>query len=341
MATTIKDVAKMAEVSISTVSRVINDSKPVSPEARRRVLKAIDELGYKPNEIARSLVTKKSNVMGIIVDDIGSSYVAQIIRGVEEVGRMYNYDLLLLSSYGDKDSEHRFAQLLMQKQVAGIIVVSEILNMEIVEYLNKTKIPFVYLNKYYNVLESPTVAIDNYDASKKVMKYLVDGGHKKIAYVSQEKDIEITIEKQKVEAYKKWMKRIKESPLILYVDGHNISTGYKLGNQVKNLIEKDGVTALYCCEDEIALGIINYLYDHNIKVPEDISIVGYGDTSLASVYRPKLTTIKEPYYDIGAVSIRKILKQLQGESLERQTTLLPVQLIVRDSSDTIKDKNIK
>ena len=337
MATTIKDVAKMAEVSISTVSRVINDSKPVSPEARRRVLDAIEELGYRPNEIARSLVTKKTNVMGIIVDDIGSSYVAQIIRGVEEVGRMYNYDLLLLSSYGEKDSELRFAQLLMQKQVAGIIVVSEILNIETLEYLNKTKIPFVYLNKYYNVLESPTVAIDNYDASEKVMKYLIDGGHKKIAYVTQKKDIDITIEKQKIDAYKKWMSSIKEIPIILSVDGHNISTGYNLGNQVKNLIKKDQVTALYCCEDEIALGVINYLYDHHIKVPEDISIIGYGDTSLASVYRPELTTIKEPYYDIGAVSIRKILKQLQGEKLESQTIVLPVQLIIRDSSDIIKN----
>ena len=337
MATTIKDVAKMAEVSISTVSRVINDSKPVSPEARRRVLDAIEELGYRPNEIARSLVTKKTNVMGIIVDDIGSSYVAQIIRGVEEVGRMYNYDLLLLSSYGEKDSELRFAQLLMQKQVAGIIIVSEILNIETLEYLNKTKIPFVYLNKYYNVLESPTVAIDNYDASEKVMKYLIDGGHKKIAYVTQKKDIDITIEKQKIDAYKKWMSSIKEIPIILSVDGHNISTGYNLGNQVKNLIKKDQVTALYCCEDEIALGVINYLYDHHIKVPEDISIIGYGDTSLASVYRPALTTIKEPYYDIGAVSIRKILKQLEGEELESQTIVLPVQLIIRDSSDIIKN----
>ncbi len=337
MATTIKDVAKMAKVSISTVSRVINDSKPVSPEARRRVLNAIEELGYKPNEIARSLVTKKSNVMGIIVDDIGSSYVAQIIRGVEEVGRMYNYDLLLLSTYGSKDSELRFAQLLMQKQVAGIILVSEIFNMEIIDYLNKSKVPFVYLNKYYNVLESPTVAIDNYDASKKVMDYLISGGHKRIAYVSQDKDKDITIEKQKIQAYKKMMGEINESPIILNVGGHSIATGYEIGKEVKDLIDHNKISAIYCCEDEIALGIINYLYDHNIRVPEDISVIGYGDTSLASVYRPKLTTIKEPYYDIGAVSIRKILKQLQGEKLDSQTTVLPVQLIIRDSSDYVKN----
>lgn len=331
MAITIKDVAKMAEVSISTVSRVINDSKPVSPEARRRVLKAIDELGYKPNEVARSLVTKKSNLIGIIVDDIGSSYVAQIIRGVEEVGRMYNYDLLLCSSYGDKESELRFAQLLMQKQVAGIIIVSEILNNEVLAYLDMSKIPFVYLNKYYNVLESPNVSINNKAASDKVMSYLAEQGHKKIVYITQEKDVELTIEKHKLEAYREWMKKLNENTTVFEVDGHEIYHGYDLGSKIIERLLEEQITAVYCCEDEIAIGLINYFYDHNIKVPDDISVVGYGDITLASYFRPMLTTIKEPYYDIGAVSIRRILKVIQGEKIEEQTIVLPVQLIVRDS----------
>lgn len=331
MTVTIKDVARMAEVSISTVSRVINDSKPVSPEARRRVLKAIEELGYKPNEVARSLVTKKSNIIGIIVDDIGSSYVAQIIRGVEEVGRMYNYDLLLCSSYGDKESELRFSQLLMQKQVAGIIIVSEILNNDVLSFLDMSRIPFVYLNKYYNVLESPNVSINNREASDKVMKHLIEEGHKRIAYVTQEKDVELTIEKHKLEAYREWVGNIGGDPMVFEVDGHEIENGYDLGNRIVERLLEERITAVYCCEDEIAIGLINYLYDHNIKVPEDISVVGYGDITLASYFRPMLTTIKEPYYDIGAVSIRRILKVLQGEKVEEQTIVLPVQLIVRDS----------
>ena len=126
MAVTIKDVAKLAEVSISTVSRVINDSKPVSPEARRRVLHAIETLGYEPNEIARSLVTKKSNLIGVVVNDIGNHYVSQIVRGIEEIGRMYNYDIIVSSSYGNAETELKFLQLLKTKQVEGIILVSEI-----------------------------------------------------------------------------------------------------------------------------------------------------------------------------------------------------------------------
>ncbi|MDX9916529.1 MAG: LacI family DNA-binding transcriptional regulator [Gudongella sp.] len=335
MTVTIKDVASASGVSISTVSRVINESKPVSPEARRRVLKAIEDLGYKPNEIARSLVTKKSNLIGIIVDDIGSSYVAQIIRGVEEVGRMYNYDLLLCSSYGDKEAEIRFVQLLMQKQVAGMIIVSEILNNEVLSYLDMGRAPFVYLNKYYNVLESPNVSINNKEASEKVMDFLVKQGHKKIAYVTQEKDIEYTIEKHKIEAYRECMDELDEVHTIFEVDGHEIKDGYKLGEKIIEELLEGKITAVYCCEDEIALGLINYFYDHNIKVPDDISVVGYGDITIASYFRPMLTTVKEPYYDIGAVSIRRILKVIQGENIEEQTIILPVQLMVRDSSRSL------
>ena len=106
-APTIKDVAKLAGVSISTVSRVMNESKPVSPESRRKVLDAIKKLDFKPNELARSLVMRKSNMIGVIVKDIGISYMAQIIRGIEEIGRMYNYDILLSSTYGDIEVEHK------------------------------------------------------------------------------------------------------------------------------------------------------------------------------------------------------------------------------------------
>lgn len=331
MSATIKDVARLAEVSISTVSRVINDSKPVSPEARRKVLNAIEVLGYKPNEVARSLVTKKSNLIGVIVDDIGNSYVAQIVRGIEEIGRMYNYDILLSSSYGEGETESKYVQLLMRKQVEGIILVSEIVNSDITDYIKDYSIPFVYLNKFYNILESPTVSIDNELASTMMMEYLTSLGHRNILYITHEKDMEITIEKDKVKGYNKIIESIGSKPLICNVDGHSIDDGYNIGNKVKEIIDENNVTAVFCCQDEIAIGLINYLYDNNIKVPDDISVAGYGDITLGSIYRPKLTTVKEPYYDIGAVAIRRILKEIEGDATEEQVLRLPIQLMKRDS----------
>lgn len=336
MSATIKDVAKLAEVSISTVSRVINDSKPVSPEARRKVLKAIDELGYKPNEIARSLVTKKSNLIGIIVDDIGNSYVAQIVRGIEEIGRMYKYDIVLCSSYGSEEAEIRFIQLLMQKQVEGIIIASEIETTKIAESINKYKVPFVYLNRLYNISKTPTVTIDNEVASRKMVDYLYELGHKNVLYVTWNKNIELTIEKSKIQGYTDGILNRGGLPLVCGVGGYKIEDGYNNGEKILEAIEKNNVTAVFCCQDEIAIGLINYLYDKGIKVPEDVSVVGYGDISLASIYRPKLTTIKEPYYDFGAVAIRRILKEINGEIPDKRTLKLPVQLIKRES---VKDIN--
>ncbi len=332
MAATIKDVAKMAKVSISTVSRVINDSKPVSPEAKRRVLKAIEELEYRPNEIARSLVTKKSNLIGVIVGDIGNSYVAQIVRGIEEVGRMYDYDIVLCSSYGSAETEIKFVQLLRRKQTEGIILVSEIDNKEVVNQITEFKLPFVYLNKYYTIDKSPTVTIDNYEAAEVMMNYLYSKDHRRVLYITQKKDKEITIESLKIKAYEKSIKSWGLEPNVLSIDGRSIDDGYYSGPMVEKIIKEEDITAIFCCQDEIAIGLINYFYDKGIRVPEDISVVGYGDISLASIYRPTITTIREPYYDLGAVAIRSLLKKLNDEEEGEQTINLPIQLLERESS---------
>lgn len=335
MAVTIKDVAKLAGVSISTVSRVINDSKPVSPEARRKVLHAIKELEYEPNEVARSLVTKKSNLIGVIVDDIGSHYVAQIVRGIEEIGRMYNYDIVLSSSYGSAETEMKFLQLLRTKQAEGIILVSEILNEELLEYVNELKVEFIYLNRYYNVPELPTISLDNKKATKMMMDYLIGLGHENILYVTQAKDIDLTIERFKIEAYKESMEEIGKEPIFHHVDGHAIYLGYNSGPDIIKKVKDNNITAVFCCQDELAIGFMNYLHDNNIKVPDEISVVGYGDINVAPIYRPPLTTIKEPYYDIGAVSVRKILKRLIGEPIDEDKIILPIRLMERESCKKI------
>lgn len=337
MSVTIKDVAKLAGVSISTVSRVINNSKPVSLEVRKKVLEAIDELGYKPNEVARSLVTRKSNLIGVIITDIGNSYIAQMVRGIEEVGRMYNYDIVLSSSYGDPDTEKKFAQLLRSKQVEGIILVSEKNNDEVIKEIQDYKIPFVYLNKYYSNSNTPTVSIDNFEASLKMTKYLLGLGHKKILYVTANEEKEASLEKFKIDGYRKAIKDNGKSKDFLYsANGFTIDDGYNMGEDVLELIKENKITAVFCCQDELAIGLINYCYDNNIKVPEDLSICGYGDTKIASVYRPKLTTVKEPYYDIGAVSIRRIIKKLKDEKIEEDHIFLPIRIMKRESCRRIK-----
>jgi len=329
LAVTIKDVAKLSGVSISTVSRVINDSKPVSPEVKRKVLEVIEEIGYKPNEIARTLVTKKSYLIGVIVTDLADSYVADMVRGIEEIGKMYNYDILLCSSYGDKEAELKYIQLLNRKQVEGMILISSTLDDEVDKKVSEYDIPFVYLSRYSKSEKYPTVSIDYHFAAYEMTKYLISLGHEKIGYVGYLED-ENSTQYEKLKGYKRAMDEMElDSSYIFKTKGLNIREGYSALN---NSLTENGITALLCSSDKIAIGALNYCYDNNIKTPEDISIVGFGDIQIASLIRPKLTTVKEPFYDIGAVAIRKIIKELSKESNEEKHIKLPYQIQKRDSS---------
>ncbi len=340
MASTIKDVAKMADVSISTVSRVINDSKPVSPEARRRVLHAISVLDYKPNEVARSLVTKKSNIIGVIVSDIGNQYVSQVLRGVEEIGRMYNFDILLSSSYDDPEVEIKFANLFSQKQVEGIIIISEILNQKLLYKLDEFKIPCVVINRFYNVDEAPTVTINNKAASYNMTDYLINMGHKSIGYVAMRKDMDRTNEKYKIRGYRDAMRATGLKPSTLYCEGLTEADALELFEEHEDDFRKGKYSVLFCSQDLMAVHLMNVMRDHGMKVPEDMSFAGFGGSTLSDIYRPKLTTVKEPYYDIGAVAIRKLFKMLDKKNTDKseEMILLPVEIIKRQSVVDLNDK---
>ncbi|MDU1044233.1 LacI family DNA-binding transcriptional regulator [Peptoniphilus rhinitidis] len=337
MASTIKDVAKMADVSISTVSRVINDSKPVSPEARRRVLHAIEVLDYKPNEVARSLVTKKSNLIGVIVEDIGSNFISQILRGVEEVGRMYKYDILLSSSYGDPESEMKFANLLAQKQVEGIIVISNLHNPKLEYKLEDSKIPYVVISNFYDI-EKFSATIDYEKASYDMVSYLISKGHKNIASLGIRKDIDRTFEKKKIEGYNRAMEEHGLKKVNMYVEGLGEEFVKSEEDTIIETVKKEKITAIFASYDTIAIHLINLLLDNNYKTPDDISVTGFGGSYISNIYRPKVTTVKIPYYDIGAVSIRKILKKIAKEDDNlAENVVLPSEILERESVKILND----
>ena len=333
MTATIKDVAKKAGVSISTVSRVINDSKPVSSEVKQRVLDVVKELNYKPNEIARTLVTKRSYLIGVIVTDLADSYVAEMVRGIEEIGKMYNYDILLCSTFGEKEEEVKYVRLLNTKQVEGIILISDILNEELHEQTQPSRAPIVYLNRFYYRQEYHTVRIDNFKASYQMTNYLISLGHKRVAYISNKGDKSF-LETDKIKGYKKAISEHSAlEEIIFYSKDRDIEDGYEVAQELVDSSEK--ITAVFCSYDELAIGTLNYLYDNNIKVPDEISVAGFGDIKTASIWRPTLTTVKEPFYDIGAVAIRRIIKELKGEKIDNTDTILPFKIQVRGSTRKI------
>ena len=328
---TIKDVAKLAGVSISTVSRVMNDSKPVSPEARKKVLDAINKLDFKPNQLARSLVMKKSNLIGVIVEDIGIEYMAQLIRGVEEIGHLYKYDIILSSTYGDDNALENAIEFLSTKQVEGIVVISEDISAEILVKLRDNKIPFLLLDKLHDFKKINTVKIDYEKEQYDLIKHLYEQGHENIAYVTLKNHNYLT--DTKINGYEKFIKENNLKSIIIEADGKNSDDGYNIGEEVISQAKSENVSAISFYNDQTAVGFISYCYDNNIKIPEDYSVVGFGNFEISRVYRPKLTTVSIPNYDIGAIGIRALIKRIRGEEdILENDWVLDAQLIERDST---------
>lgn len=328
---TIKDVAKLAGVSISTVSRVMNDSKPVSPEARKKVLDAINKLDFKPNELARSLVMRKSNLIGVIVEDIGIEYMAQLIRGVEEIGHLYKYDIILSSTYGDDNALENAIDFLSTKQVEGIVVISEDISAEILVKLRDNKIPFLLLDKLHDFKKINTVKIDYEKEEYELTKYLYEQGHENIAYVTLKDHNYLT--DIKIAGYEKFINENNLKSIIIEADGKTSDDGYNIGEEVISKAKSENVSAISFYNDQTAVGFISYCLDNNIKIPEDYSVVGFGNFEISRVYRPKLTTVSIPNYDIGAIGIRALIKRIRGEEdILENDWVLDAQLIERDST---------
>ncbi len=325
---TIKDVARLAEVSISTVSRVINDSKPVSPEVRKRVLKVIEETGYKPNDVARSLVTRRSYLIGVIVNNLAQSYVADIVRGIEEIGKMYGYDILLCSSYSSTETQEKYLQLLDRKQAEGLFLVGSKFDDEIIKMAKSFNKPCVFFTR--NVSDKINhITIDCNSAIYEMTKYLIEEGHRKIAYFSDFED-RTSVESEKIEGY---LKAVEDNELeyskIYVVGGNKHNQAYELG---KSIIGETGdFTACVCSSDEIAIGILDSFLDNGISVPDDMSVVGFGNIREGKFVRPELTTIGEPYYDVGAVGMRMLIKMIKGDKTKQGRMELPFTIEKRKS----------
>ena len=327
---TIKDVAKLAGVSISTVSRVINDSKPVTDEVKQRVLDVIKETGYVPNPLARSLVTKKSKLIGVIVPEVSDSFVNEILNGIEAVAKMYDYDILLVNTYSDKQQEIDSIRLLKTKQVEGIVMVSWILDEDHVNYMKESRIPAVYISKTARDYDIYTVSTSNENATYDMTKYLIENNHKEIALIMTSKE-ETILEAERRTGYERALKdnSIEVRDELIKHGNTDYEGGY---NSMKELLDDKIIpSAVFVTGDEAAVGAINEIFDAGYNVPQDISVVGFNDTKLSKIYRPKLTTVFQPLFDMGAVSIRALIKLINGEPVEEKKIELPYQIMERES----------
>lgn len=331
MPVTIKDVAKKANVSISTVSRVINSSKPVSEDIKKRVYKVIEELGYSPNPVARSLVMKKTKLIGVIVPDISRAFVGELLNAIEDIAKTYAYDIVLCNTYGETATEKRYIDLLQAKQAEGIVYVTRQIDDVNRQLLSKSNIPIVLINLDGTAYDVLSVTVDQEQATYDMISYLLSIGHRKIGLIRSGDDSQ-SYGVQQRQGYQRALTEhgVTYDESLVFDSNYNLEHVYQI---VDDLIKR-GVapTALFAASDDMAISAINAVVDNGLNVPADISVCGAHNSKIATLYRPRLTTVKHPIYDMGAIAVRLMIKAINSQTPKDKLVVLPHEIIVREST---------
>lgn len=315
---TIYDVAREAGVSMATVSRVVNGNKNVKENTRKKVLDVIDRLDYRPNAVARGLASKKTTTVGVVIPNIANSYFSLLAKGIDDIATMYKYNIVLASSDEDDEKEVSVVNNLFAKQVDGIIFMGHHLTEKIRTEFSRSRTPIVLAGTVDLEHQLPSVNIDYKGAVKEVVDILAKN-HQKIAFVSGPLTDDIN-GKLRLSGYKEGLKQntlhFKEG--LVFESHYKYSDGFELAQRVIS----SGATAIYVTEDSLAAGLLNGLFAAGKSVPEDFEIVTSNDSAVTQYTRPNLTSISQPIYDLGAVSMRMLTKIMNKEELEEKEILL-------------------
>ncbi|PIC74821.1 catabolite control protein A [Sporosarcina sp. P17b] len=330
MAITIYDVAREANVSMATVSRVVNGNQNVKPATRKKVLDCIERLGYRPNAVARGLASKRTTTIGVIVPDMSKSYYAELSRGIADVATMYEYNIILSNSDKSTSREVELFEDHLGKQVDGLIFMSDSISPEVRKEMKTANVPIVLAGTLDFETSLPSVNINHEQAAYEATKKLIDNGHKRIAFVSGPftRDINRVCKRVGyIRALEEAGMTIDES-LIVETD-NTYDDAYECWNVLGKV--SDPPTAVMASSDEIAVGIMNGVRDKNLRIPEDMEIICFQHSILARIVRPQLTSIVVPLYDLGAVSMRLLTKLMSEEEVEETEVILPYYLEERQS----------
>ncbi|CAM3132608.1 catabolite control protein A [Lentilactobacillus buchneri] len=326
---TIYDVAREASVSMATVSRVVNGNANVKPATRKKVLDVIEKLDYRPNAVARGLASKKTTTVGVIAPDVTNMYFASLARGIDDVATMYKYNIILTNSDSNNEKEVKVLNTLLSKQVDGIIFMGNEINDKLREEFKRTKTPIVFAGSVDEEDLYARVNIDYVAAVQEEVKNLIDRGNRRVAFVCGPLEQAIN-GKFRLKGYKQALKSAGipyDEKLVFETDDT-----YKTGTLLQPALMAVNATAAMVTDDELAAGIMNGMSDADVKVPDDFEIITSNDTKLTEMVRPKMSSITQPLYDIGAVAMRLLTKLMHNEPVDEKNVLLPYGLMKREST---------
>jgi LacI family transcriptional regulator len=327
----LKDVAKHAGVGLGTASRVLNNHPSVSEEAKKLVLEAMKELNYEPNAIARSLKIKSTSTIGVIVPDITSAFFPEVVRGIEDAANVYQYNIMLCNTDLDHKKEKAALGMLSEKKVDGILFISNTVCEDTAEKFELMNIPVVLVATSHTKGSSlPSVTIDNEKAAYDAVNYLCELGHKNIYMLAGEFD-DPNAGVPRIEGYKKAMKDNGNifNDSMIYEGDYNYKSGY--ANMMKILVLDKIPTAVFVASDIMAIGASKAILEKGLRIPEDISIMGFDGVEAAEFFYPSISTIIQPRYAMGAVAMSLLVKLMNKQPVEEKSLVLDYNLVERQS----------
>ena len=330
MAPTIKQIAKLANVSIATVSRALSGDEKVTSETKQLVLNAARELNYRPNILARNFVKGKSNIVGLILPDISDEFFSEIIRGVDETSYDHGYYTMVISSHKNRSLVESVHTLMSNGLVGGFIILIPFMDQKIEAALMHERVPFVIISGDNNAGEFDTVTTNNYQSAFMMVEFLVGKGYKKIAHISGPEDNNDALLRKKgfLDACSKHKIEIRNNWLL---DGNfTMESGELAINKILN--EDDKPEVIFAANDMMALGCYNAIQSRGLKIPDDIAITGFDDILISKYANPSLTTVKVNTDRIGKLAAERLIEKMDGTNNKTaQKIEIESELVIRNS----------
>jgi DNA-binding LacI/PurR family transcriptional regulator len=306
----IREIARRARVSTATVSRAINRVPTVDPQLAKRVWRVVDELGYYPNTQARALVLGRTRIFGLIVSEITNPFFPEIVQTFENLAVENNYEILLTSTVHDPKRMESSVRRMIERRVDGVAILTFGMEETLIEHLRFRKVPLVFVDVGPDVPGIANIRVNYENGIRQAVQHLAALRHTRIAFVTGPLHLKSALARR--EAFKAAMTEIGLSPDLIVVADHSMEGG------MRALVELDSLsvrpTAVLCSNDMTAIGVMREAYDHNIKIPDDLSVVGFDDIRLAEFTIPPLTTVQMSQHELAKIAFRALLNEVESET---------------------------
>lgn len=330
----IKDIARLAGVSHSTVSRALQSSPLINRQTAEKIRLIADQLGYRASAVARGLATSRTRTLGLVVTTIADPFVADVVGGIEDAANGYGYSVLLANSHADPEREMAVVRSFEERRVDGVIVTASRVGALYVPMLSRMRVPVVLINNQHPAEFAHSVMIDNLEASREATRHLIRLGHRRIAYLGDRFGHQSDTER--FGGYRQALDEADipfQPELVVHGDGKP-EGGIEAMGRLLELAEPP--TAVFCYNDMSALGALRRIRAQGLAVPRDISLVGFDDLYLARYMDPPLTTVRQPKWEMGRLAMEELMRLLEGSHAEH-VIRVKGELVIRESAGPPKE----